>query len=107
MGKKERDRVLVWKYHRHSTGVASGRLGRFSAPDDFVPDDIMVGLYHGDGSVEYEFRIQHHRFERTGDTIRVLLFSDAFAAFKEFAIFFDWLAHTKPQTLDAVERWLL
>lgn len=107
MGKKERDRTWTWKYHRHSTGVACGRLARFSAPEDeFVPDDIMVGLYDAVGGVVYEFRIQQHRFESRGNIVRVLLFADAFPAFLDLRWFFEWLAHERPSDLDQVEESL-
>ena len=68
------------------------------------PDEIVIGRY--EGSDQFEFIVELHRFNGGSDAIRVCVFDDAFVAFTDCVDFFRWLSEVQPKTLDKVQAWL-
>lgn len=95
-------------FYRHSEGVNEERYKPLDRSNG-VSDDLMVGLYSQGGGCKFEFQVELRDLGSNGETIRVCVFSDAFAVFSglgPFKGFFQWLSKEKPTTLDQVQAWL-
>lgn len=102
--KKERDGGPKPKYILFSEGV---RLGRYR-PDGCSPgasDDIQIGMFYPDGSVSWGFRVEQVA-EARSNTLRIIIYDDAFVAFSAKLKFFMFLSTVRPTLLSQIVEWL-